>query len=212
MVRAKVCGLTRAEDVALAVDAGADAVGVVVDVPVDSPRAVSADRAAELFAGAPPFVTTVLVTMPETAERARRLYETTTPDVVQVHGTLSPEAVADLRASIPASVLVAVGLEDPIREYATVADGVVVDSTDESGAGGTGRTHDWERTRDLRDALDVPLVLAGGLTPGNVADAVVTVDPFAVDVSSGVEARGGVKNPEAVRAFVQRATSRRAEA
>ena len=88
------------------------------------------------------------------------------------------------------------------------ADALVVDSLDESGAGGTGETHDWARTRALVGSLSSPVVLAGGLTPGNVADAVETVDPFAVDVASGVEADPGRKDPAAVSAFVRAAGGR----
>jgi phosphoribosylanthranilate isomerase len=81
-----------------------------------------------------------------------------------------------------------------------------VDSIDEDGGGGTGRTHDWEQTRERVADLDTPVVLAGGLTPDNVAEAVATVDPFAVDVATGVERSGGVKDHDAVRAFVRAAT------
>jgi phosphoribosylanthranilate isomerase len=78
----------------------------------------------------------------------------------------------------------------------------------ESGAGGTGETHDWERSRELVESLSSPVVLAGGLTPDNVAEAVETVRPFAVDVASGVEADPGRKDPEAVAAFVRAAGGR----
>jgi phosphoribosylanthranilate isomerase len=93
-----------------------------------------------------------------------------------------------------------------VEAYAEVANAVLVDSTDEDGAGGTGETHDWERTRDIRAGIETPLILAGGLTPENVAEAVETVDPFGVDTASGVERAGGEKDHDAVAAFVDRAT------
>jgi len=204
MTRVKVCGLTRAEDVAVVVEAGADAVGAVVDVPVDSPREVTPEHARALLADVPPFVTSVLVTMPQSVERATELVEVTEPDVLQVHGGLEPNGVEHLADWVPADVVVAVDVADAnaAREYAAVADAILVDSTDEAGAGGTGRTHNWDATRRLREQLDVPVVLAGGLTPATVAAAIDTVDPFAVDVASGVEERGGEKDPSAVADFV----------
>ncbi|MCU4971645.1 phosphoribosylanthranilate isomerase [Halobacteria archaeon AArc-m2/3/4] len=207
--RVKVCGLTREEDLETAVAAGADAVGVISDVSVDTPREVSVDRAADLVAATPPFVTSVLVTMPSNPDQAIELLERVRPDAVQIHGTLSPAELEVVHAKTDASrsVLAVVDADDleTAVAYDDVADALVVDSIDADGGGGTGETHDWERTRAATDDLESPVVLAGGLTPENVADAVRTVDPFAVDVASGVEERGGIKDPDAVRSFVERA-------
>lgn len=204
MTRTKVCGLTREADVDQAVDAGVDAVGFVVDVPVDTPRELAATRAAELVARVPPFATTVLVTMPTAPQRAVDLVARVDPDVVQCHGDLSPGDVAYLRSRVDARVLKAVDADDveTARRYADVADALLVDSADADGGGGTGETHDWERTRDAVRDLEAPVILAGGLTPGNVASAIDVVDPFAVDVASGVEATGGVKDHDRVHEFV----------
>lgn len=203
MTRVKVCGVTREVDLRVAVDAGADAVGLLCDVTVDSPREVDAGRAVELARAVPPFVTTVLVTMAD-PERAVDLAERVQPDAVQVHGDVSAGDLAYLSASVGATVLKATDA-DGAPGYADVADALLVDTVDEAGAGGTGRTHDWGRTREVVDSLDVPVVLAGGLTPDNVAEAVATVDPYGVDVASGVESAGGEKDQDAVRAFVERA-------
>jgi phosphoribosylanthranilate isomerase len=204
MARTKVCGLTRSTDVDAAVDAGADAVGFVVDVPVDTPREVSAARAVDLAERVPPFVTTVLVTMPSAPQRAVDLVERVQPDVVQCHGDLSVGDVAYLASRVNARVLKAVDADDveAARRYVDVVDALLVDSADVDGGGGTGETHDWERTRDAVADLNAPIVLAGGLTPENVADALETVDPFGVDVASGVEASGGVKDHDRLRAFL----------
>ncbi|MFB6163738.1 MAG: phosphoribosylanthranilate isomerase [Haloarculaceae archaeon] len=213
MTRTKICGLTRARDLAAAVAAGADAVGVTAEVTVDTPREIPVERAAELVAAVPPFVTSVLVTMPESVERAVELVDRVEPDAVQLHGTLEPEEIAAVRERTPVSVLAAVDAEgDDAGAYAAAADALLVDSVDEQGGGGTGQTHDWTRTRELVADLDVAVVLAGGLTPENVAEAVATVRPFAVDVASGVEDGGGVKDHDAVRAFVERAARARVEA
>ncbi|WP_246983561.1 phosphoribosylanthranilate isomerase [Halorientalis marina] len=213
MTRAKICGLTREADIDAVVDAGADAVGVTAAVTVETPREVAVERARDLVAAVPPFVTSVLVTMPETVERAVELVETVEPDAVQLHGALDPDGIAAVAEEASTKVLAAVDAEaDDIADYAGAADAVLVDSVDEQGGGGTGETHDWERTREIVADLDVPVVLAGGLTPANVTEAVETVRPFAVDVASGVEAEGGVKDQEAVRQFVEQATSARVTA
>ncbi|MFC7216438.1 phosphoribosylanthranilate isomerase [Saliphagus sp. GCM10025334] len=206
MTRVKICGLTRETDVEAAVDAGADAVGVVSDVPIDTPREVAPERAAELLGAAPPFVTTVLVTMPTGPERAIELVERVDPDAVQIHGGMRPGDLAYLRAKIDAQVFLAVDAErvTAASRYDDLADALVVDSVDDQGAGGTGETHDWERTRAATADLESPVILAGGLVPDNVEDAIRTVTPFAVDVSSGIESSPGVKDHDDVRSFVER--------
>jgi phosphoribosylanthranilate isomerase len=212
MTRAKVCGITREEDLGAAVAAGADALGVTAAVTVETPREVSIDRATELVAAIPPFVTSVLVTMPATVDRAIELVATVRPDAVQFHGPLGPDDIASVRERGPAKVIAAVDAEsEEVTDYGAAADALLVDSVDDQGGGGTGQTHDWERTRELVAELDVPVILAGGLTPENVAEAVETVRPFAVDVASGVEREGGVKDHDAVRTFVERAGRARVE-
>jgi phosphoribosylanthranilate isomerase len=220
MTRVKICGLTSRDDLRVAVEAGADAIGLLVDVPVDSPREIDPQRAVELAEAAPPFVTTVLVTMPDSPEHAVELTSAVDPDAVQIHGELGVGDIAYLTASVDAQVLKVVDAAEPetARRYDDVADALLVDSVDDEGAGGTGRTHDWERTTEFAADLDSPVVLAGGLTPDNVADAVRSVDPFAVDVASGVEWSGieasqaettadsdGRKDPDAVADFVANA-------
>lgn len=207
--RVKICGITTAEDRDLAVDAGADAVGFISGVSVDTPREITPETAATLAAATPPFISTVLVTMPDgdALEHIERIQ----PDIVQVHG-LSPDAVGDLSAATNTSVIPAVTAADAPR-YESVANALLVDSLDANGAGGTGSTHDWERTRDVVAELDTHVVLAGGLTPDNVATAVETVDPYGVDVASGVErdvdsssdSDNGQKHTAAVRSFVEQA-------
>jgi len=206
MTRVKICGLTDRDDVRAAVAAGADAVGVIADVPVDTHREVEPAIAADLLDGVPPFVASVLVTMPEAPGRAIELVDRVEPDVLQLHGDLPAGDVAFLAASLDVPLVLAVDAHDLGRasEVSDVVDAVLVDSL-EDGAGGTGRVHDWDRTRDAVRDFDLPVVLAGGLTPRNVGEAVATVDPFAVDVASGVEGEDGHKDHDALRAFVERA-------
>ncbi|ELY53935.1 phosphoribosylanthranilate isomerase [Natronococcus amylolyticus DSM 10524] len=209
MTRVKACGTTCEDDLEAAVEAGADAVGLIAEVPVDTHREISPKRARSLAAAAPPFVTTVLVTMPETPAEAIGLVERVRPDAVQLHGTLEPDGVASVREAVDATVLVVLeaGETDAAtaEAYDAVADGLLVDTPAVDGGGGTGETHNWEVTRELAAGLDSPLVLAGGLTPENVADAVRAVEPFAVDVASGIENAEGRTDPGAVRTFVERA-------
>ena len=207
MTRVKVCGVTTRADLETVIDAGADAVGLIVDVSVDTPREIADQRAVELARATPPFVTTVLVTMPERPEATVDLASRVQPDVVQVHGDLTPGDLAYLSAKAHGDVVKAVSPEAAAK-YDTVADALLVDSLDEAGAGGTGETHDWDRTRELVDSLSSPVVLAGGLTPENVAEAVDVVRPFAVDVASGVESEPGRKDAGAVAAFVEAAGGR----
>lgn len=209
MTRVKICGLTDESDLRAAATAGADAVGVITDVPVDTPREVTVEQAADLVAAALPFVTTVLVTMPATPERAVELVEHVNPDVVQLHGGLPVGDVAYVAANANAAVMKSVDAANPAASrYDDVVDALLVDSVDADGAGGTGRTHDWDATRAFAESVASPVVLAGGLTPENVADAVETADPFAVDVASGVEAAGGEKDHDAVQQFVANAKGR----
>jgi len=210
MARVKLCGLGTEADVRAAVDAGADALGFITEVDVDTPREVSPDRARELAASTPPFVTTVAVTIPETVEEAVDVAQRVGSDALQIYGEFGPDEVREIRARAGTDVIVALGADDPARarELDGAADALLVDSLTEEGAGGSGKTHDWEATRELRKKLSTPLVLAGGLTPENVAEAVATVDPFAVDVASGIERddEPGRKDHDALDAFVREAS------
>ncbi|MFB6090981.1 MAG: phosphoribosylanthranilate isomerase [Halobellus sp.] len=209
MVRTKICGVTNEADLRAVERAGADAVGVVADVAVETPREVPVEDAARLVAAAPPFLTTTLVTMPESEGDAVDVATEVAPDVLQIHGGFAPAAFREIRESVAAKLVAVVDAEAPerAREVAPAVDAVLVDSVDESGAGGTGETHDWAATAEVTRTLDAPVILAGGLDPENVAEAVEAVRPFAVDVASGVEARGGEKDHDAVRRFVANASA-----
>lgn len=213
MTRVKICGITTKKDLTAAVAAGADAVGFTVDVPVDTPREITADRATELRQSTPPFVTTVLVTMPDRSDETVALIREVGVDTVQVHGDVGVSDLTALAEGAPAGTRIVRAVEatdrEAARRYEAVADALLVDTPGEKGRGGTGRTSDWEAARSLRDAVETPIILAGGLTPANVAEAVDSVKPFAVDVASGVERAGGRKDHDAIEAFVANATDAR---
>ncbi|MCL9816592.1 phosphoribosylanthranilate isomerase [Natronocalculus amylovorans] len=207
MARVKICGLTDSADLRAAVEAGTDAVGFISEVPVDTPREVDRSQAAALIAETPPFVTATLVTMAETPEEAVSIVRTTRPDALQLHGSFDSEELGFIRAETGIKLIQTIDHTETDRaaELDQVVDALLIDSTDESGAGGTGETHDWAATGELVESLTSPVILAGGLTPDNVAEAVSIAAPFGVDVASGVEAEGGIKDHTAVATFIQNA-------
>jgi phosphoribosylanthranilate isomerase len=206
-VRVKVCGITNREDLETAVDAGADALGFVVDVP-QSPRNISVDRARDLVEAMPPFIQGVLVSVLHTVDQLETLCSCLAPDAVQVAGTLSRDAICEQLRGI--RVIQAVAVNNQAADVAlptTHCDAVITDSCVPGAYGGTGKTHNWNVSRAIRELIaPTPLILAGGLTPGNVRAAIETVRPYAVDVSSGVEVRAGIKDPAKIRAFIEAVT------
>jgi phosphoribosylanthranilate isomerase (EC 5.3.1.24) len=207
MSRVKICGLTNQADLQAAVEAGTDAIGVISAVDVATSREVDRGTAAELIAAVPPFVTATLVSMPDDAEHAVELVKAIRPDALQLHGDFDADDLGYIRAETGVKIIAAVDHEETDRAAALdgVADALLVDSTTEAGAGGTGETHDWEATADLVETLTTPVILAGGLTPDNVGEAVRVAAPFGVDVASGVERSEGSKDHTAVATFVRNA-------
>jgi phosphoribosylanthranilate isomerase len=209
-VRVKICGITRKEDLDAAATAGADAVGFVVGATA-SPRNISLEKAEKLFRQVPPFVKSVLVTVPtsidELAETCRKL----NPDAVQIHGENLRNA-ALIPEKLPNTPLIrAVNANSPdALEAASAAskvfDAVLLDSLANGRYGGTGIVHDWKLGKLIRHVIHpIPLILAGGLNPENVAEAVRVVQPYAVDVSSGVELQPGSKDNQKMIDFVKNA-------
>lgn len=195
--RIKICGLTRAQDVDAAVAAGADALGFNFYPP--SPRSLDLARARELIARVPPFVTAVGLFVNEPADSVRATIEALPLGMLQFHGDESPEYCASFGRPWMKAARVRAGFDllDYAARYAEAC-GLLVDAWVE-GYGGGGEVFDWEL---LPADFPLPLVLAGGLTPANVGSAVSQVRPWAVDVSSGVEAGKGIKDPRLIEAFI----------
>ncbi|MBX6424019.1 phosphoribosylanthranilate isomerase [Thermosulfurimonas sp. F29] len=198
-VRVKVCGITRPEDALLAVSLGASALGFIF-YP-GSPRYLPPEKAREIVQGLPPFVTTVGVFVNEEPERIEEVVLGVGLDLIQLHGQEPPE----LCARFFPRVIKALRLKGPedletIRAYRGVVRAILLEPYVEGVPGGTGRTLDWDLAARA-GTLGVPIILAGGLGPGNVREAVRKVRPFAVDVNSGVEKRPGEKDPEKLRAL-----------
>jgi phosphoribosylanthranilate isomerase len=194
MTRVKICGITRLEDAQLAGSLGAWAVGFVFWS--SSPRAVSAATARAIVRELPPWVTAVGVFVNERADRMRAVAAEVGLGVVQLHGDETPRIVEDL----PGRVIKAVTLDGAgsLDEWpARVVP--LIDAHDTARRGGTGQTVDWARAAAI--ARVRPVVLAGGITPANVAEALRTVAPAAIDVSSGVESSPGIKDAVRMRAL-----------
>lgn len=200
-VRVKICGITRVEDALVAAAAGADAIGLVFYAR--SPRAVGIEQARAIIAALPPFVTTVGLFVDADRAELDRILAQVPLDLLQFHGD-EPAALCEGfgRPYIKAlRVKAGDDIAAQVDRYPG-ASGVLLDTYVEGVPGGTGEAFDWSL---VPENLAKPVILAGGLHAGNVADAVVRVRPYAVDVSGGVEASKGIKDAEKIGAFVRAA-------
>lgn len=197
MTWVKVCGLSTAADVAVAEQAGADAVGFV-NVP-SSPRFIELDHALELAAGTS--LTTVLLTMDETPDRVLRILDGGPIKGVQPYGRQRRET-AEAVAAAGYLVLFA-SRPGPDLDLDSIPGVPLLDTPSAEKLGGTGQTFDW----DMASGLGRDFVLAGGLGPANVAEAIARVGPWGVDASSGLEKAPGVKDHSMVADFIEKAKS-----
>ncbi|MGB9902002.1 phosphoribosylanthranilate isomerase [Methanothrix sp.] len=206
MTRVKICGLTDEDELRCALKAGADAVGFIVEIERSRHR-LSVDEARGLIEMVPPFTASVAVIEPDCVEDAVRLADYLQSDALQIHGSISLEEIAEIRRRVSQRIIVAVPPgSERAAEMSRVADAILVDTPVSGGLGGSGRTHDWSVTARMRSTLHAPLILAGGLRPENIVDAIDAVRPYAVDVSSGVETNGR-KDPAKIEEFVRRVRS-----
>ncbi len=207
MTRIKVCGIMNRMELSQAVSAGVDAVGFVVEIE-DSRHRLSADEAALLIKNVPVFTKSVAVIAPNDANEAVELAGRTGADILQVHGSLSPTDMLELKGRVHQKLIAAVaaGTESKaVQSFAKSADAILLDTLAGGKLGGTGAVHDWNHSAEITkslNAISIPVILAGGLKPENVAAAIRTVKPYAVDVSSGTET-AGKKDPEKILSFVR---------
>lgn len=199
MTRSKICGITRIEDGMVAARHGADAIGLVFYPP--SPRHVSITQAVAIVAALPPFVTTVgLFVNPVVADVEAVLREVRL-DMLQFHGDEAPDFCAGFGVPYLKAVRVKPGVD--LLQYAirfSNAKGLLLDAYVEGQAGGTGQSFDWDL---IPENLPLPVILSGGLEQVNVKAAIERVKPWAVDVSSGVEASKGIKDAAKIAAFMR---------
>lgn len=199
-VKIKICGITNRDDALRAVDLGADALGFIFYPK--SPRFVKVAAAADICASLPPFVAKVGVFVDELEYEIERALRDCLLTALQFHGDEPPGFCQKFAAqSIKA---IRVRDESSLRTAAEYdVDALLLDTYTESEQGGTGRTFDWSLAVKAKEKLSPPIILSGGLTPDNVAGAIQAVQPYGVDVSSGVEREPGKKDPEKLRRFIE---------
>ncbi len=197
--RVKFCGITLGEDAAAAVETGADAIGFVFDPK--SARAISAEAAHEIVARLPPLISTVALFRDAEPAAIEKVLARLRPAFLQFHGRESPEFCRTFRHPY----LKAIPMSEPqdLEKWAerySDAHALLLDSHSQGAMGGTGKPFDWAL---ISKSVKKPLVLAGGLNPGNVARAITMARPYAVDVSSGIESAPGIKDLQHMREFIQ---------
>ncbi len=199
MVKVKICGITNLEDALAAADYGADAIGFVFYKK--SPRYIEPRKAKEIISHIPPFITTVGVFVDEPKEQIEKILAGTGIDVAQFHGHERPEDCVISKRAIKALRVKEISDLEQMKRYKVQA--FLLDTWAEDELGGTGRIFNWSVALDAKPLGRI--IMAGGLTPDNVAEAVRMVRPYGVDVATGVERENGVKDHEKVRLFIQRA-------
>jgi phosphoribosylanthranilate isomerase len=212
-MRIKVCGIRCVEDALLAAELGVDAIGLLVGKRHRSEDFLSQDEAKAIAAACPPLVTPVLVTHIENADEVVPLALDIGVFTIQMHNDCGPKELESIRRHIPGVRIIraihATG-DDVIEQMKSLrptVDAFVIDSINkkEDRVGGTGLTHDWNLSRRAVLELKCPIVLAGGLNPGNVAAAIDAVRPFAVDANTGLRGPSGFKDRAKVLRFVSEA-------
>ncbi|MBL4571979.1 MAG: phosphoribosylanthranilate isomerase [Gammaproteobacteria bacterium] len=198
----KICGITRAQDALAAADLGANAIGVVLYAK--SPRAVAVADLADIVAKVPKRVTVVALFVNPEADLVRQVLATKAIDLLQFHGVETAEFCEQFNRPYMKAIAVSADsdLKSALASYGA-AQYILLDSYDPIMPGGTGKTFDWDKVGELTEQQQARLVLAGGLAPANVREAIETVHPFGVDVSSGVEASKGIKDIKLMQLFIE---------
>lgn len=214
MIRVKICGVRQPEDVTIAARCGADAFGVLVGRAHHSPDFIESAEARRIIRTAPPFMTPVLVTHLSDPVEVLGLINATGVNVVQIHSEMDPTALKMLRGTKRGlRVLKAFHIisEESVtygEPYLGCVDGFILDtfSPETDQVGGTGRVHDWHISRAVVERYaPMPVILAGGLDPVNVSDAVKAVRPYGVDVNTGTKNSGGMKDEMKIKNFIKNA-------
>ncbi len=201
MTKVKICGITNTIDAQRVCDAGADAIGLVFYPP--SPRYIKPEQAEKVLESLPPFMSSVALFVNAAREEIEAVLQQTGIDLIQFHGNESAQFCASFKRPYIKAIRMKDGLDlyAVEKEYAS-ARGILLDTYKKGIPGGTGETFNWTK---VPHDLNKPVILAGGLTADNVAQAVAQVQPYAVDVSGGVEAAKGKKDQNKIMAFVRNA-------
>ena len=200
MVRIKICGITNVEDALLSVDLGANALGFVFYK--GSKRYIEPDNAKSIISKLPPFVTTVGVFANQELDELKKIKEKAGFDAFQLHGDESPDFCMKLEGKIIKAIRIKESI-DPKEVESYSAQAILFDNYSAEAYGGTGETFRWEILKGFDTSKKI--ILSGGLTPENVAQAISIVNPYAVDVSTGVEEIPGKKDPGKLKKFIEAA-------
>lgn len=201
MVKVKICGITNLQDASLAVELGVDALGFIF---ATSPRQVSPENAQSIIDSLPPFVQKVGVFVDGDMRSIQDIKDFCGLDVIQLHGDESPEFCRKLMPdTIKALRLKNASSLIPIRLYQGNVRALLLDTYREGLKGGTGKPFEWTLALKARE-FGIPLILSGGLGPSNIARAILTVRPYAIDVNSSIERRPGRKDPELMRQLMDK--------
>lgn len=207
----KICGIKRLEDAQLAASTGANAIGLLVGQEHASSDFISPERAADITANLPITCASVMVTHLTDPKEIIALLHIVHPTMLQLHGDCSVEGIAQIKDAFPSLYIIkaihVTGAEAMrnAKAFAPYADALLLDTTNkETGQiGGTGKTHDWSISADIVEKIDCNVILAGGLNPENIQEAIRMVKPYGVDVNSGVKGDDGFKDSEKVEAFIR---------
>ena len=200
MTRVKICGITNLEDAHLAAELGADAIGFIF---AESPRRISPKEAKAITRTLPPLVKTVGVFVNEDPARIKEIQSFCGLDLIQLHGDESPEICRELMPhSIKAFRIQNEADIENIKRYQGAVRAILLDTFQKGKAGGTGLTFDWGLAVKAKET-GIPLILAGGLSPENIQEAIATVNPYAVDINSGIEERPGKKDPVLMKQLME---------
>src|SRR5215813_8360449 len=213
-MRVKICGIRSSDEAKGVIEAGADALGFHIELE-HSRCPVAAATASGIISTLPPFISSVVVTSETDPKKLLHIMKSTGATTLQLHKEVSPETVNAVKTvAINTKIYVAISVISDAsialaKNFENSADTVILDSVNkETGArGGTGKTHDWSISKKIVESTSLRIILAGGLNPGNVVDAIKAVRPYAVDVNSGVSNPDGTKDFLRVKEFVERAKS-----
>jgi phosphoribosylanthranilate isomerase len=211
MVKVKICGITNRQDALNAIACGADALGFLVG-QMHASRSVfiSAEAARGIAEALPPFCSSVLVTHLAAPDDLLSLAITARVTTIQLHGNTTPDEAVRIRTWLPnVKVYKAIHVTNGTalahaKTFVGKVDAIILDTAipEKGMVGGTGKTHDWNLSRAIVESVPLPAILAGGLTPENVQEAIRIVQPYAVDVNSGVSYSDGTKDPQKLRQFI----------
>lgn len=213
-MRVKICGTATFADLDCAVAAGADAVGFLMGITHVTQDAVTPETAAAMVATLPPFIVPVAVTHLTKPSDLIRIVELSRCTTLQIQDMVTPDDIAEVREALPyLRIMKAVHVMDEsaiatAKYFSDTADAILLDTRTADRIGGTGITHDWNISAKIVKECSCPVILAGGLTPENVTEAIIRVRPYAVDVHTGVK-KNGVRDAERTRAFVTNARTAR---